>query len=219
MNVLWNFQAVVSCVAAYLLGSVCSAVWIGKLFCHTDVREQGSHNAGTTNVMRVLGVKMGIPVLIIDVLKGFLAVALSRGFTDIEGAPIEGNALISIQILLGLLAVTGHMYPVFARFKGGKGVATLLGVVSAIHGPATLIALSVFIVVLLLSHYVSLSSILAGVAFPCAVIFLFHEQIPVLRVFSVAACLLLLFSHRKNIRRLIRHEEGKATFLFKEKQK
>lgn len=204
-------------IIAYLLGSIPSAVWIGKSFFGKDVRDYGSHNAGTTNVMRVLGVKAGIPVLIIDVLKGFLAVKLAQWAIDAEGMPLDGNDLVAVQIGLGVLAVLGHMLPIFARFKGGKGVATLLGIVCALHGPATLVALGVFIFTLFLSHYVSLSSIMAGLTFPIAVILIFKEPKPLLIGFSVFAGVALLWTHRKNILRLCSGEEGKATFLFKNK--
>ncbi len=197
---------------AYLVGSVPSAVWIGRMVAGVDVREHGSKNAGATNVMRVLGLRIGIPVLLLDAAKGFASVQLAlfaRGFFP-EGA----GSLVSLQIALGGCAVLGHMFPIWAGFRGGKGVATLLGVILALHFPASMLALAVFAVVLILSKYVSLSSICAAISFPITVLFLFGETRLPMQLFAVVACLLLIYTHRKNIARLRAGTESKATFLF-----
>ena len=120
---------VLYCVAAYLLGSIPSSVWIGKVFFNTDIREHGSGNAGTTNTFRVLGVVPGIFVFAFDLMKGYLAVSLIRFAHDMIPAT---SGYINFSLLLGGLAVLGHIFPVFANFKGGKGVATLLGIIFAI---------------------------------------------------------------------------------------
>src|SRR5436190_3997200 len=120
-----NLTNVIALVAAYILGSIPSAVWIGKIFYGIDVREYGSGNAGATNTFRVLGKKAGIPVLAIDVLKGFSAVSLA--YFQSEWVPAT-NAFVIFQLTLAVFAVLGHVFPVFAGFRGGKGVATLLGI-------------------------------------------------------------------------------------------
>lgn len=201
--------------AAYLIGSVPTAVWTGRLFHGIDVRDHGSGNAGATNVMRVLGVRTGVPVLLIDMLKGWAAVSLLR----LQPGIGKGEELFMVlSIMLGILAVIGHIFPLFAGFRGGKGVATISGVCFALHPAATAAALGVFILVLLSSQYVSLGSISAGISFPLWVIVVFRSPYISLWVFSVVAALLLVITHRKNIQRLRAGQENKASFLFGKKQ-
>ena len=197
---------------AYLLGSIPSAVWIGQLTKGVDVRKHGSKNAGATNTMRVLGIKIGIPVLLIDVFKGFVAVKLALFATVIE---VGTESFVTFQLALGVLAVLGHVFPVFAEFRGGKGVATIVGILLALHWQATLIAIAVFLTVLFISKYSSLSSLMMGLSFPISEIFIFQTESITLKIFSVAVCVLLFITHRKNISRLIKGNENKATFLFK----
>jgi len=201
---------------AYLVGSLPNAVWIGRIFHGIDVREHGSGNAGATNVMRVLGAATGIPVLLLDFLKGWAAVQLVQLQTGYSPNTAEFT-LISIG--LGLFAVVGHIFPLFAGFRGGKGVATIAGVCLALHPWAFLSALAVFVLVLLLSRYVSLSSILAGLSFPIWVILVFsRDSSVVLSAFSLLAAVLLVFTHRNNIRRLLNGNENKAGFLVRSKE-
>jgi acyl phosphate:glycerol-3-phosphate acyltransferase len=206
---LWN---VVILVFAYLLGSVPNAVWIGRVFFNTDVREHGSRNAGSTNTIRVLGYKAGLPVLLLDILKGFLAVKLI--YFTFYYIPATGD-YINFQLLLGLAVIIGHIFPVFANFRGGKGVATLIGVIMAIDPVSTLICIGVFLVTLIITKYVSLSSMIAGLSFPVLVIVVFNTTTSSLVIFSLIVFVLLLFTHQKNIERLVRREESKANFLFK----
>lgn len=194
---------------AYLLGSIPSAVWIGKWFYNTDVREHGSGNAGFTNTFRVLGWKPGLPVFFIDIMKGWLAANLIYLTNFYE--PKTG-IFITIQIILGSVAVIGHIFPILAGFRGGKGVATLLGVVIAIDPVSSLICAGIFLVTFLISKYVSLSSIIAGIFFPVIVIILFKTTITSLIIFSIIVAVLLIFTHRENIGRLIRNEESKVKF-------
>ena len=126
---------VFGCVA-YLLGSIPTAIWVGKRFYGLDVREHGSKNAGATNTFRVLGKKPGILVLIVDVLKGLAAVLLPQLLLD---SSLEHNDLVNIKIVSAITVILGHVFPLFAGFKGGKGVATSLGVIFALHPPAALI--------------------------------------------------------------------------------
>jgi glycerol-3-phosphate acyltransferase PlsY len=200
---------------AYLLGSVPSAVWMGKATKGVDVREYGSKNAGATNTMRVLGVRIGIPVLLIDVFKGFAAVKLALLSTTFEAGT---NAFVSFQLALGAAAVIGHVFPIFASFRGGKGVATIVGILLALHWQATFVAIVVFLITLFVSKYVSLSSLMMGLSFPVSVIFIFKTDSISLKIFSIAVCILLFTTHRKNISRLWYGNENKATFLFKGKK-
>lgn len=201
---------------AYLLGSIPTAVWIGRLFFGLDIRDHGSKNAGATNTIRVLGFKAGIPVLIVDVLKGFLAVKL---ITLLPEAPVTPEGYVRLQLLLGILSVVGHIFPVFAGFRGGKGVATMTGILIALHPIITLICAGVFFLTLFLSRYVSLSSILAGVSYPVLVIFVFRTPLLSMIIFSILIAVVLILTHQKNIGRLIRNEESKADFLLPRKKR
>jgi acyl phosphate:glycerol-3-phosphate acyltransferase len=134
-----------------------------KIFFNTDVRNHGSKNAGSTNAIRVLGYKAGLPVLLLDILKGFLAVKMI--YLTFYYIPETGD-YINFQLLLGLAVIIGHIFPVFANFRGGKGVATLLGVILAIDPISTLICIGVFLFTLIITKYVSLSSMIAGLSFP-----------------------------------------------------
>ncbi len=198
---------------AYLLGSIPSSVWIGKFFYNVDVREHGSKNAGATNAIRVLGPKAGIPALIIDIAKGFVAVNLIHLSTFEKNS----NLFITFQIILGTLAVVGHLFPVLAGFRGGKGVATLTGIIIALAPFPSLIAIGIFIIVLIASKYVSVSSLSAGFSFPVSVIFIFNYRQVSLVTFSILVFVLLVITHRKNILRLIKGEENKAPFFVKNK--
>ena len=198
--------------AAYLLGSIPSAVWIGKATRGVDVREHGSKNAGATNTMRVLGVKIGIPVLLIDVFKGFMAVKLALLSSGFEAGT---NAFVNFQLILGAAVVIGHVFPVFAGFRGGKGVATVVGILLALHWQATFVAIVIFFISLFISKYVSLSSLMMGLSFPVSVLFIFKSESISMKIFSIVVCILLFVTHRKNISRLLNGKENKATFLFR----
>ena len=142
------------CLLAYGLGSIATSVWAGKIFHGLDIRKHGSGNAGATNTIRILGWGTGIPVLLIDIGKGFLAASLP---SLLKLAPPESPELINMQIITGVIAIIGHVFPVFAGFKGGKGVASTFGVLLALHPFVTLSCMVVFMVVLLISGYVSVS--------------------------------------------------------------
>lgn len=213
MHIVYNIGIL---VIAYLVGSIPTSVWIGKTFFGVDLRERGSKNAGATNAMRIFGWKVGLTVLIIDMLKGWLAVSLIH-LTNYY-IPQTGD-FIEFQLLLGIAAILGHIFPVFAGFRGGKGVATLFGLVMAINPEPTLLCTGVFIVTLLVTKYVSLSSMIAGFAFPFMVIFVFKTATPSLVIFSMIIALLLLFTHQKNIERLLRKEEKKVLFLMSKRRR
>lgn len=200
---------------AYILGSIPSAVWIGKAWHDIDVREHGSKNSGATNTFRVLGKKAGVTVLLMDVIKGLLAVFLPFILVQFLPNILEGIKDLSLlKVICALTAILGHIFPVFAQFNGGKGVATSLGVIIAIHPPTALFCFLLFLVVFLTSNFVSLGAITASVAFPLVLIFGFKSQSLWLNIFSVLLGAAVIFAHKKNIKRLLKGEENKMK-LFK----
>ena len=200
------FSSATAFILAYLLGSIAAAVWIGKWLHNIDVREHGSGNAGATNVIRVLGWKTGLPVLLIDLAKGWLATMMPLFLDSAE--PGTGT-LTNLQIAAGLISITGHIFPLFAGFRGGKGVATMFGVLLALHPLLTISCIGVFIVTLLITGIVSISSMTAGIAFPILLFLFFDTPSMVFKIFSVLVAIALLLTHRKNIGRLLRGEEKK----------
>jgi glycerol-3-phosphate acyltransferase PlsY len=200
------YLAVLALILSYLAGSIPSAVWAGRMFHGIDIREHGSGNAGATNTIRVLGWKTGVPVLIFDLAKGWLAASLPL---FLNAAPEGSQQMTALQIVCGMTAIAGHLFPVFAGFRGGKGVATTFGVLLALHPFLTLSCAGIFLVVLLLSNYVSLSSMTAGVMFPVLLMTVFPTPSLLLKLFAVVVAIALVVTHRKNIGRLIRGEEKK----------
>lgn len=206
--ILTIYTATTMIVLAYLLGSIPSAVWIGKKYYGIDIREHGSKNAGTTNMLRVLGRRAAAPVFALDFLKGFVAVTVIElmQYDDLIGQ----NDIINLKIGAVVAAVLGHIFPIFAGFRGGKGVATLVGAVTGIYPPAALLCFGVWIVVLMISHYVSLSSMIAGCCFP--VFTLISPKVngsKAFVIFSFVIAILLIVTHRKNIKRLREGTESK----------
>lgn len=197
-------------ILAYLIGSIPSAVWVSQRFFNIDIRDYGSGNAGATNVYRTLGSKWGTIVMLIDMLKGMIAVKLALLLP--EYADLE-TAFQNLQIILGMAAVLGHVFPIWADFKGGKGVATLFGMVLGISPLTALSCIGVFALVLYLTRFVSLSSILASIAFPVFILVIFDVDDQFYRVFAIAVALLVILTHQKNIGRLIRGEESKVSIL------
>ena len=193
-------------LVAYLLGSIPSSVWIGKIFYGIDVREHGSGNAGTTNTIRILGYKAGIPVFIIDALKGWFAVFL----TKIVFGYFPSREMHEYMSLIAAVAVVlGHIFPVFAGFRGGKGVATLLGVGFGLIPIPALIALGIFMVVLLCFGYVSLASITAAVTLPFITYFFVMPDKILLLLLTIAVAVFIPITHRQNIKRLLNGTENK----------
>jgi glycerol-3-phosphate acyltransferase PlsY len=199
-------------ILAYLIGSVPTSVWISQSFFNIDIREYGSGNAGATNTYRVLGPKWGTIVMIIDMLKGVLAVKLAL----LLPAYADGGVnLQNLQTGLGLAAVVGHIFPIWADFRGGKGVATLFGLVLGISPWTAIGCVAIFIIVLYLTRFVSLSSILASISFPIFILVIFNVDNPIYRIFAIAVALMVLLTHQKNIGRLIRGNESKVPILKK----
>ncbi len=208
----FQWEIILCLAGAYLLGSIPTAVWIGKAFFGIDVREHGSGNAGATNALRVLGTKTGVIVLLLDALKGVAAVSLGWLVKDYFTSP----SLFSImQLTLGLFALLGHVYPIFSGFRGGKGIATLAGIVAVLFPGAVLICLGVFITFFIPTRFVSLGSMAAAAAFPLSVIFITGPATPPEMVFSLLVAIFVPYTHRKNIQRLLKGTENKIVFKTK----
>ena len=209
------FLLIAGCVVAYLMGSFSSAVWIGKWFYNTDVRTQGSGNAGATNTFRVLGTKAAIIVMILDIVKAWGAVMLAHAFA---GDQLTTNQLIDYKIVMGAAAVLGHVFPVFTGFKGGKGVASLVGVILALYSPyIILIVVAWFAMILAITRYVSLASITGSIVFAILAIFVFHEQNTYLVVLAALIAVFVPITHHQNIKRLLKGAENKLSFRKKQK--
>lgn len=204
-------------VVAYLMGSFSSAVWIGKWFYNTDVREHGSGNAGATNTIRVLGTRAGVIVMAIDIVKAWGAVMLAHLFAINTWTEAQ---LVDYKIVVGSLAVLGHVFPVFTGFKGGKGVASLVGVIIALFSPYIfLLVLAWFLTVFILTRYVSLASVTASIFFAVLAIFIFHEQNTYLIILAALIAVFVPLTHHKNIKRLLKGEENKLSFAKKQKNR
>lgn len=202
-------------IFAYLLGSIPTSVWISKSIFGIDIRDYGSGNAGATNTFRVLGSKWGTFVMVVDVTKGLIATSLYL----LMPIYLQNElARTNFMIALGMAAVLGHVFPIWADFKGGKGVATILGMALAIQPIVALICILVFLTTLFATRFVSLSSMLAGVAFMVLVLFIYKEQETSYRIFASIVALLVVVTHQKNIGRLIKGIEHKAP-LFKKNRK
>jgi acyl phosphate:glycerol-3-phosphate acyltransferase len=204
-----SFLPLICLISAYILGSIPSAVWLGKVYFSTDVRQHGSGNAGATNAIRVLGWKAGLIVMVIDVSKAIAAVSLVYIIPWLDG---RTTLLHNLQALMGLSVIIGHIFPVFAGFRGGKGVATVFGAMILINFPATLISFGIFAITIVLTRFVSLGSMLAGLMFPLSLIFIFKVQYPFVILFALLVPIIIFLTHRKNIIRLFKHEERKFTF-------
>ena len=211
-----SIYSILALILAYLFGSIPTAVWIGQAFYNIDVREYGSGNAGATNTFRVLGKKAGIPVMLLDILKGWTATNLAYIIGVSTTGAYHSVAFTNYALALGVTAVMGHLFPIFAGFRGGKGVATLFGMILAINLQASLLCVLVFLVVLLLTQYVSLASIIAGFTFPIGVTFIFPVSIKSVVIYGMCIFLLILVTHQKNIERLLKGKESKVN-LFKKK--
>jgi len=195
---------------AYLIGSIPTAVWISRYFFGVDIRDYGSGNAGATNTFRVLGSKWGSIVMSVDVLKGVVATSL---YIVIPFYMHNEWDRTNLMVGLGLAAVVGHIFPFWADFRGGKGVATLFGMILAIQPIVAVYCVGVFLLCLYLTRFVSLSSILASIAFAVLILFIFNEKEPLYRAFAIAVALLVILTHQKNISRLLRGSESKIPIL------
>ena len=190
-----NWAALI--IAAYLIGSIPTGLIFGKLIWKKDLRQYGSRNIGATNAWRILGRKAGLLVFIFDFLKGQLGVMLGAVMFATPGAMVVG----------GLLAMLGHMFPIFIGFRGGKGVATGLGVVASLMPKVTAIVIVVWLVLTLITRYVSVASIVAAVLTPILAA-LFNEPL-IYFLFALVAAVVIVFRHKENIQRLKAGRENK----------
>lgn len=197
-----------------MLGSIPTAFWIGKFFFGIDIREHGSKNMGASNTFRVLGPWFGLFVLLVDMSKAILAVLLAN---KISASDFLGKEFMLWQLVFGLTAVAGHIFPVFAGFKGGKGVACLFGVVIAIQPLMAIICVGVFLIVVLLTRFISLGSLTAAGVFAICFLFAVKEENDYMRWFSIVAAILIIILHRRNISRLLKGTETKINFNRKKK--
>ena len=195
---------------AYLIGSIPTALIVSKRFFGIDIRDYGSGNMGATNTFRVLGSRYGTMVMIFDMLKGIAAVSLYNFLPYYFHNELERTNFI---IGLGLAAVAGHIFPVFAGFRGGKGVATLFGMILAVQPVIAISCIGVFLLVLYLTRYVSLSSILAALSLPICVLWIWNEHEVMYRIFALLVALLVVLTHQKNIGRILRGVEGRVPIL------
>lgn len=205
-------------IVAYLIGSIPTSIWVGKSKFGLDIRDHGSGNAGATNTFRVLGKKAGIFVMTVDVIKGSLATSLPIFFYHLV-PQLSIEYLILWKITCGVCAVLGHIFPIYEKFKGGKGVATLLGMVIAVNPAVAGVCVLIFLIVLLISKYVSLGSMIAAFSFPLLLLIPLLNPVgphPILMTFGILIFLMVVFTHKKNIKRLKNGEENK-TFLIKKK--
>jgi len=204
-------------ILAYLVGSIPTAVWVSKWIYGIDIREHGSGNAGATNTFRILGAKAGSGVMAGDMIKGFIAVQLAL-FSHLT---MRSEPFVNLQIFLGLAAVLGHIFPIWAEFRGGKGIATLFGMILAIHPIVAVSLVLVFVGMLFLTRYVSLSSITASISFPVLILFIFNAEAQEFsyRLFAIATAFLVVLTHHKNIGRLLNGNENKVPLFRKRRHR
>lgn len=202
-------------VVAYLLGSIPTALIISRKYFGIDIRDYGSGNMGATNTFRVLGSKYGTLVMVCDILKGMAAVLLYNFLPHYLNNELDRT---NFMIGLGLAAVIGHIFPLFANFKGGKGVATLFGMILAVQPVVAISCVGVFLLVLYLTRYVSLSSILAALMLPVSVLWIWNEHEFMYRLFALLVAFMVIFTHQKNISRILKGVESRIP-IFKHRDK
>ena len=195
---------------AYFIGSLPTAVLVSKVFFGIDIREYGSGNSGATNTFRILGPRWGTLVMIVDVIKGVAATSLYILLPYYLTSELDRT---NFMVGLGMAAVVGHIFPIWADFRGGKGVATLFGMILAIQPIVAVCCVAVFLLVLYLTRFVSLSSILASIAFAVFILVIFNEKELLYRAFAIGVALLVILTHQKNISRLLRGSESKVPIL------
>lgn len=202
---------IIGVVLAYLLGSLPSSVWLGQAYHGIDVRNFGSGNAGATNTFRVLGKKAGILVMALDIFKGLTAVTLATVWMQL--GLIAETQIVLFKLIFGISAVIGHIFPIYVGFKGGKGVATLLGMVLGLNPLVAGICVAIFLIALLVTKYVSLGSILGTLTFPVMLLITDIEPNDViLIIFGFTFFMVVLFTHKKNVRRILNGTENKTNF-------
>ena len=213
MQEIFEFNNIAAVFLAYLVGSIPSAIWVSKWFFGVDVRDYGSNNAGATNTFRVIGKFAGFSVLFLDILKGWISVKILT--TYFFSATLQQDAFINMQLAIGISAVLGHVFPVYEQFQGGKGVATLMGIILAINFPAAIGCVIIFLLIFLITNFVSLGAITAAFCFPIFTIFILKSESPSLIYFSIFISILVILTHKKNIERLLSGSESKMSIKLK----
>jgi glycerol-3-phosphate acyltransferase PlsY len=200
-------------LVAYLIGSIPTAIWYGRIFHQTDIRQHGSGNAGATNTIRTFGKKAGILVLLVDISKGSLGVLLPWIISRIMGWDIQYRFswLFNSELAFGLAAALGHIYPIYEKFKGGKGVATLFGVILAISPLSALFAVISFVLLFIMTKRVSVGSILSGFVFSIAFAIITKPMFLGDYILTAIYPLLIIYTHRSNIKRLMQGTEPKLS--------
>ncbi len=205
---------IIVAIIAYLIGSINFSIIISKKLAGFDVRQKGSGNAGTTNVLRSVGKKAALITLICDILKGVVAI----GIALLVGNIVQNVDKALLVQLAGIFVVVGHTFPIFFGFKGGKGIATSLGILLMTNWQIGLICLVFALVLMAITRMVSVGSIAAAILFPVLVIFIDQNYIVPdannwkYLIFSIVLCLIVLFNHRENIKRILNGTENKISF-------
>ena len=212
MQNIFELNNVIAVLLAYFIGSIPSAIWVSKWFFGVDVRDYGSNNAGATNTFRVIGRVAGFTVLFFDILKGWVSVKILTSLILYEP---QSSEFINMQLVVGITAVIGHVFPIYEKFQGGKGVATLMGIILAINFSAAIGCVVIFLLIFIFTSYVSLGAIVAAIFFPIITIFIIRfESISVI-YFSIFISILVILTHKPNIYRLLNKDENKMKIKLK----
>ena len=212
MQNIFELNNVIAVLLAYFIGSIPSAVWVSKWFFGVDVRDYGSNNAGATNTFRVIGRVAGFTVLFFDILKGWVSVKILTSLILYEP---QSSEFINMQLVVGITAVIGHVFPIYEKFQGGKGVATLMGIILAINFSAAIGCVVIFLLIFIFSSYVSLGAIVAAIFFPIITIFIIRVESISVVYFSIFISILVILTHKPNIYRLLNKDENKMKIKLK----
>ena len=212
MQNIFELNNVIAVLLAYFIGSIPSAIWVSKWFFGVDVRDYGSNNAGATNTFRVIGRVAGFTVLFFDILKGWVSVKILTSLILYEP---QSSEFINMQLVVGITAVLGHVFPIYEKFQGGKGVATLMGIILAINFSAAIGCVVIFLLIFIFSSYVSLGAIVAAIFFPIITIFIIRVESISVVYFSFFISILVILTHKPNIYRLLNKDENKMKIKLK----
>ena len=212
MQNIFELNNVIAVLLAYFIGSIPSAIWVSKWFFGVDVRDYGSNNAGATNTFRVIGRVAGFTVLFFDILKGWVSVKILTSLILYEP---QSSEFINMQLVVGITAVIGHVFPIYEKFQGGKGVATLMGIILAINFSAAIGCVVIFLLIFIFTNYVSLGAIVAAIFFPIITIFIIRVESISVVYFSIFISILVILTHKPNIYRLLNKDENKMKIKLK----
>ena len=212
MQNIFELNNVIAVLLAYFIGSIPSAIWVSKWFFGVDVRDYGSNNAGATNTFRVIGRVAGFTVLFFDILKGWVSVKILTSLILYEP---QSSEFINMQLVVGITAVLGHVFPIYEKFQGGKGVATLMGIILAINFSAAIGCVVIFLLIFIFTSYVSLGAIVAAIFFPIITIFIIRVESISVVYFSFFISILVILTHKPNIYRLLNKDENKMKIKLK----